>query len=142
MRFLFNLFIMIFVFKTMSLRILRLLWDYRALMIFNSTTYKHGAIHLTSGIIHINPMSNRDADILTTTLLHEIGHWIDYQELNGNWAGYNSNRTKYEKRAWRNAIKLANKYNLPLDYKDAQQALSTYDQKAKSAFIEKGLKAS
>lgn len=65
-----------------------------------------------------------------TALLHEIGHYIDYKSLKGYSLGkyIRSKKVemKKEKKAWKNALMLSDKYDIDICYKTAEKWLGTY----------------
>lgn len=68
---------------------------------------------------------------LDTTLLHEIGHAIDFRKkihLGNKYRVHsNSNSKINEKNAWKESLKLSEEYNTPLCYDSAIKWLSTYN---------------
>jgi len=95
----------------------------------NGKSYKPYIIEIGSGILKQE---------LSMVFLHEIGHLMDYLESNGYYytMKFKPYETKItEKNAWKNAIKLSNQYNIPIDKKVAQKWLSSYG--LKSAFLNK-----
>jgi hypothetical protein len=64
-------------------------------------------------------------------LLHEIGHYIDYMNLSGGYSirdymRSDSKEIHREKTAWKNAIRLSDKYNIKIDFDHAVECLGTY----------------
>lgn len=89
-----------------------------AFVTYNRLTQKTVKIGLSAGMNELK---------IATSLLHELGHVMDYgNRFNYIIANYQKNS---EKRAWRNAIKLSEQYNIPIDYDFAAQCLASYGMK-------------
>ncbi len=68
--------------------------------------------------------------ILDTILLHEVGHLVDFNKK-VCYPNYRANRSRknnqrIEKQAWKEGIRLADKYETKLCYESAKSWLSTY----------------
>lgn len=74
------------------------------------------------GIV-ITPHSSKKE--LFTTLAHEIGHYKDFKKYKAVYESDDS-RQKWERSAWKWAIRFADKYGFDMDYKSAVYSLSSY----------------
>ena len=63
---------------------------------------------------------------VTTALLHEIGHYIDFKKQKTKKRYNKSSIIEKEKRAWKYALRLADEYNIKIDYVAASRWLGTY----------------
>lgn len=65
-----------------------------------------------------------------TALLHEIGHYVDFKSLKnfdqGKYMRSEKVQKVMEKKAWKNAIRLSDKYGIDICYKTAVKWLGTY----------------
>lgn len=128
----------VFIVRIFSLGMLRLLWTYKHIPIMRDIT-KHpefGAfmardvginrktgrpvklkVPLPVGIL-IGTTKNKQ--IVTTILLHELGHYEDRAQLK------KFSKQELEVRAWEKALELSKNYNLYIDPTFAQAALNSY----------------
>lgn len=127
----------VILFDNYSLKVLKLLWDYKHIPIFiNPMNLDAGA--LISRDIGFNKKLNKMVKLKVpkpiaimlgqttkkekrlTVYLHELGHYEDRKNMK------KLSREELEVRAWEEAIKLSNKYNIPIDVTSAQKALQSY----------------
>lgn len=121
-------------FRTFDKKIIKLLWDFSLFPIYHTKKRKsHCAYNVLTGetaYVHIGPHKNTFS--LYTTLMHELGHTLDFKENYSHYDLYRfftgelALRQKMERRAWHKAIDLSKQYNIPLNYKWAIHTLSTY----------------
>lgn len=63
-----------------------------------------------------------------TTLLHEMGHLMDYKRnMEGFYGNSENSRKITEKKAWMYAIRLSDKYGILIDYIEAIRCLGSYN---------------
>lgn len=77
--------------------------------------------------LRISIGKNMSKRTMITGLLHEVGHMKDFEKMKTT-KKYLSRPTEVrEKIAWKNCIRLADKYNIKLDLKSAQKWLGSYN---------------
>jgi hypothetical protein len=108
-------------------KLLKLLWNECEVPIYRTLQKEMGAanwfIPTGDGVsIEIGTMSNIKK---ITTLLHEIGHIKDAKRYGKTFSNWSVERA--EKSAWKHAIRLSRKYNLPIDVEFSIKCLKSYE---------------
>lgn len=119
----------IFTYDFLNLRVLRLLWDYREIPIWRHKP-KEGISRgwwqfhdFTGKGLHISIQKSIPKVMAITILLHELGH---HEDLGSGLHRHYGGHRRHEKAAWSQAIRLSEKYGLPLDAGFAKECLKKY----------------
>lgn len=127
----------VLLFDNYSLKVLKLLWDYKHIPIFIDALNSEAGALISRDIGYNKKLKKMvklkvpkpvaiilgltyNKQYRLTTYLHELGHYEDRTNMK------KLTLQELEVRAWEEAIKLSNKYNISIDYNTAQKALQSY----------------
>lgn len=124
----FNFVMNVIAVRCINSNILKLLWNEVRVPIYRTEEKDFGfaaytIIDTKPLFISIGKMNKKEK--LFATLLHEMGHHIDCKKYGNKYQ--TMDKKKIEKSAWKHAIRLSRKYDIPIDVEFSIYCLGTYE---------------